>query len=48
MNTLATNNFRKVGLVHTFNTVNKYGIIGVSESYLNFSFSKRKYERLVG
>ena len=38
MNTLATNNFRKVGLVHTFNTVNKYGIIAVSESYRIFRF----------
>ena len=39
MNSLAARNFEKVGLIEAFNTINKFGIICVSKSYLDSTFS---------
>ena len=39
LNSLAAHNFEKVGLLEVFNSVNKFDIICVSESYLDSTFS---------
>ena len=39
LNSLAADNFEKVGLLEAFNTVNKFEIICVCESYLDSTFS---------
>ena len=39
LNSLAAHNFDKVGLLEAFNTINKFDIICVSESYLDSTFS---------
>ena len=39
LNSLAAHNFEKVGLLEAFNTINKFDIICVSESYLDLTFS---------
>ena len=39
LNSLAAHNFEKVGLLEAFNTINKFDIICVSESYLDSTFS---------
>ena len=38
LNSLAAHNFEKVGLLEAFNTINKFDIICVSESYLDSTF----------
>ena len=39
LNSLAAHNFEKVGLLEAFNSINKFDIICVSESYLDSTFS---------
>ena len=39
LNTLASHNFEEVELLEAFNTINKFNIICVSESYLDSTFS---------
>ena len=39
LNSLASHNFEKVRLFEAYNTINKFGIICVSESYLASTFS---------
>ena len=39
LNSLAAHNFEKVGLLEAFNTINKFDISCVSESYLDSTFS---------
>ena len=39
LNSLAAHNFEKAGLLEAFNTINKFDIICVSESYLDSTFS---------
>ena len=38
LNSLAAHNFEKVGLLEAFNSINKFDIICVSESYLDSTF----------
>ena len=39
LNSLATHNFEQVGALEAYNTINKFDIICVSESYLDSTFS---------
>ena len=44
LNSFAAHNFEKVGLLEAFNTINKFDIICVSESYLDSAFSSDNEE----
>ena len=51
LKSLAVYNFEKVGILNACNTVNKFDIFCISESYLDFSFSsdtKNINKKLVG
>ena len=48
LNSLAAHNFEKVGLLEAFNSINKFDITCVSESYLHSTFSSDSEDKYKG